>query len=354
MHAAFSGFYRPLRLQLPLVLSFFRSNQFFIAFLLALYVILVHSGALLGYVQPVGTSTEGGLLYHALFGWTAGQPFFAAAMATLLVFVQAVSVNALADECRLMGERNWFPGLFYALTVSALPEFLFVSAPLAALTFVPFSLWRIFNAYQKPNMTAAIFDGALWIAVASLFFPPVLFLSVAAFAGFGVVRVFRLNERFVFLIGTVVPLFLAWLWYFWLNKGGEFRDIQWGNLIQWCRFGIVWELETFLKIGLLVLFGFGFLIGIGSQFGRKGNQTQKFVGAMYWFLAIGGLIIFFRKEWRWENLLLPSVVIGILLALTFQNFRNKLWAEVWHLIFLIAVFFVQFSDYLLPIFSFQF
>lgn len=302
----------------------------------------------------MGSCTEGGLLYDALFGWTVEKPIFAAVAAALLVFVQSVSVNMLVDEFRIMGERNWLPGLFYALAVSALPDFLFVSAPLVALTFVPFSLWRIFNAYQKPNMTAAIFDGAFWIAVASLFFPPALLLSVAAFAGFGVVRVFRLNERFVFLIGTFVPLSLGWLWYFWANQGGDFREIQWSNLIQWCRFEIVWDLNTFLRMGLLVLIGFASLLGIGSQLGRKGNQSQKLMGVIYWFLAIGALIFLFRTEWCWANLLLPSVVIGILLALTFQNFHNKLWAEIWHLTILVSVIFVQFSAHLLPYFSTQF
>lgn len=329
------------------MLSFFRSNQFLVAIPLALYVILVHIGALTGYVPTLPYAAEGGLLYESWFGWVSKQPFYSAIIAVFLVFIQAVTVNTLADEFRLMGDRNWFPGLFYALTASALPDFLFVTAPLVAATFVPFSLWRIYKAYQKPNVTGAIFDGALWIGVASLFYPPSLWLLVAAFAGFEVVRVFRLHERFVFLTGAFVPLFLAWLWYFWADRGAEFRDEHWRNLFQLYHFDAIWDEKLILKTTLVVLFTLIFLMGISSLYNRKGIQAQKFVSVLYWFLVVGALSSLLQPEWRWEHIILPSAAMGILLSLTFQSLRNRFWAEIWHLVILGFVLVVQFADFFL-------
>ncbi len=331
------------------MLSFFRSNQFFVAFLLALYVILIHSGALLGQVQPIEAMPEGGLLYKLWFAWTLDKPFYSASIAAFLVFIQAVSVNVLADEFRLMGERNWFPGLFYALIASALPEFLFVSAPLVAATFIPFSLRRIYHAHQKPNVLDAIFDAALWISVASLFYPPALFLLVAAFTGVGVVRIFRLKERFVLLLGAFIPLFLAWLWFFWADTGASFRDLQWGYLFQWFQFDIVWDTVQILKIALMGLLILAILIGLVASSGRKGNQIQKFIAVLYWFLLIGVLSIFLRSEWAWQNLLLSAASMGILLAQSFQNVRNRLWAELGHLGILLFILFIQFADFFLNV-----
>lgn len=331
------------------VLSLFRSNQFSVAIPLALYVVLLHLGALLGYVQAVAQPAEGGFLYQSWFGWAAVQPFFSALTAAALVFIQALTVNALADEFRLMGERNWFPGLFCALAASSLPDFLFVSAPLVAATFVPLSLLRIYKAYQKPNVTAAVFDGALWIAVASLFYPPALWLLVAVFGGFGVVRVFRLRERFVFVSGAFVPLFLVWLWYFWHDRGSDFRDAQWNGLFQIYRFDAVWNEILMLKTALVVLLTVVFLIGLGSLYSRKSVQARKFVSALYWLLGVGGLSILLRPEWYWEHLLLSSAAMGILLALTFQGLRNRLGAEIFHLVILAFVLVIQFADYFLSL-----
>ncbi len=332
---------------LTIVLSFFRSNQFFVSIPLALYVVLVHLGALMGAVQPPASPAESGLLYQSWFAWTSNQAFYSAVGAILLLVFQAISVNMLADEFRLMGERSWFPGFFYALTASAFPEFLFISAPLVAATFVPFSLWSIYKAFQKPNVTGAIFDAAFWIAVASLFYPPALLLLIAAFAGIEVVRVFRLKERFVFLIGVVVPLFLGWLWYFWMDRGGDFRQAHFGQLFQWYRFDAVLDVLTLLKTALVVLLSLLFLLGLGSLYRRKGNQAQKFVTVLYWFMLLGAVSSLFRPEWRWEHLLLPVSAMAILLSFTFQNFRNKLWAELWHLGILAFVLFLQFADFFL-------
>lgn len=329
------------------MLSFFRSNQFFVAVPLALYIIAVHLGALMGAVQPVAPALDGGLLYQSLFGWLASNPFYSAIAAIFFVFIQALAVNTLADEFRLMGDRNWFPGLFYALTASALPDFLFVSPPLVAATFVPFLLWRVYNAYQKPNMTGAIFDGALWAGVASLFYPPSLWFLVAAFAGFEVVRVFRLYERFVFLTGAFVPLFLAWLWYFWQDRGAEFRDTQWADLFQLYHFDAVLDTKFMLKIALLIVMTLFFLFGLGSLYSRKGIQAQKFVSVLYWFLIVGALTTLVRPDWRWEHLLMPSAAMAILLSLSFQSQRKRLWAELWHLGILAFVLIIQFADYLL-------
>lgn len=331
------------------MLSFFRSNQIFVAIPLALYVVLVHLGALLGAVQPSTEMAEGGLVYQAWFGWAPAHLFYSAAVAALLVFIQAVTVNILADEFRLMGDRNWFPGLFYALTASALPEFLFVSAPLVAATFVPFSLWCIYKAYQKPNVTAAIFDAGLWIAVASLFYPSAILLLVAVFAGLEVVRVFKLRERFVLITGAAVPVFLAWLWYFWADRGGEFREVQLGNLFRLYHFDAVWDTVLMLKTLLVIVLTLVFLMGLGSLYSRKGIQAQKFVSVLYWLLVVGGLSILLRPTWHWEHLMLPLAAMGILLSLTFQSLRKRLWAELWHLAIVAFVLLIQFADFFFKI-----
>ncbi len=347
----FSWFCRPLQLQFPNVLRFFRNSQFFVAIPLALYIIVVHTGALSGAIQPPSTGQEGGLAFQKFFGWAIQEASISAMVAIVLIFIQAVIINFLADEFRLLGERNWFPGLFYALTASAIPDFLFVTAPLVAATFIPLSIWNILKAYQKPNVTEAIFDGALWIAVASLFYPPALFLLIAAFAGFTVVRAFRISEQFVFLLGVLVPLFLAWLGYFWTDQGGEFRDRQWGNLMQFHRFEGSPNLQTGLNVGIIAILLLVLVIGMGAQNSRKGIQNQKSVGVFFWFMLIGGLSILLRVEWHWDHLLLMSAAMALLLSLAFQNFRTRLLAELWHLGILSIVLIVQFFDFFLKLFD---
>ena len=280
-------------------------------------------------------------MYETMFGWATTAPFYSALVAAMLVYLQALMVNRLADEFRLMNDRNWLPGLFYILVATALPEFLFVSAPLVAATFVPIALRRIFKAYKITQAAALVFDAAFWMSVAGLFYPPALILLVAAFIGVMVMRSFNLREQLIFLTGAIVPLFLAWLWYFWDDRGNEFRALQFGEIFQLYRFNASFDSKMLLKTAFLGSLLLVFLVGLGQYFQRKLIQTQKAITTLYWVLFTGGLLMLLRSEWRWEHFLLPAAAAGIFLAFSFQGIRNRLLAEMLHLALLGLLFFIQ-------------
>ena len=324
------------------MLAIFRNNRVFTAFLLIPYVALTRMAALFGWldVSPWPASS-GGMLYQSWFGWAEQTPLFSALTAAVLVYFQAIMVNQLVDEFRLMSERTWLPGLFYILITSALPEFLFISAPLVAATFVPVSLRKVFKAYKITQATALVFDAGFWMAVASLFYPPALILLIAAFSGVMVMRSFNLREQLVFFTGAWTPLFLAWLWYFWNDLGGAFRSTQFNEIFQIYRFDVSFDTRMALKTALLVLLLVVFVFGLNQYFQRKLIQTQKAITTLYWVLFTGGLLVLLRSQWRWEHFLLPAAAAGIFLAFSFQNLRNRWMAEILHLALLATVFFIQ-------------
>jgi len=325
------------------VLSFFRNNQVTTTIPLAIYVVLLHLAAWLGYVHPPEVSgAEGGLLYRTLCSWITESHIFSAATATLLVFIQSLLVNNIADEFRLLGERNWLPGLFYALVASSLPDFILLSPPLIAATFIPISMRRILKAYKIPNATALIFDAAFWMAVGSLFYPPAFFLLLAAYAGINVMRSFNIREQLVFITGVCVPFFLCWLGYFWYDQGGAFFQTQFGGLFGWYGFSMQMNLETMLKAGLLALLFLAVLLSYSAHFYRKLIQAQKCIAVLYWFLFIGGLAVLLRNDPSPAYFLLLMPSTGIFLSMSVSGLRNRLIAEIIHLAILGAVVFIQF------------
>ena len=325
-----------------IVLAIFRNNRVSTAIFLALYLVLTRATALLGWVKvSPWPATNGSALYKSWFAWSENMPFYSALLAALLVYVQALMVNRLVDEFRLMNDRNWLPGLFYVLVTSVLPEFLFISAPLVAATFVPVSLRMVFKSYKITQASALVFDAALWMSVAALFYPPALILLLAAYSGIMVMRSFNLREQLVFFTGAVTPLFLTWLWYFWINRGTEFRSLQFGEIFQLYRFNATFDTLMLLKTALLVLLLFVFVFGINQYFQRKLIQTQKAITTLYWVLFTGGLLVLLRADWHWEHFLLPAAAAGIFLAFSFQGLRSKVMAEILHLVLLAALFFIQ-------------
>lgn len=310
---------------------------------------VIRSGALIGWINPLELSSAGGILYQSWFGWLAGFPVISAWLSLALVFIQAIVVNFLADEFRILGERNWFPGLIYGLAASAFPEYLFVSAPLVAATFIPVSIWKIFSAYQKPNVHAAILDSGLWISVGSLFYPQLIWVHLAAFVGLTVVRVFRFREMIIYLSGVLIPIFLAWLCYFWLDQGGSFRNTQWSSLFQICTFSSMsWTIKTWLNWSMLALFVVLFLLGLASVSGKKGIQLQKMVSVLFWFLIAGILTTIFQMKWSWATWIISIPSLAILLALGYQSTLKKWWVELVHLMLILFVLFIQYESMLMP------
>ncbi len=313
------------------MLSLFRNNQFFRLAPLAGYVVLLRLPALLGWVAMPETAL-GGCLGQWVCGFFAGQTVLSALAAAVLVFWQGFLVNRLDNEFRLAADRTWFPAVFYVLTVSLLTEFLFISPVLLAATVLPMILQRIFSGYKQQVSFGSIFDVGFLLALGSLFYAPFLWMLVPVLAGIGMLRSFNFRERLVLLAGVFAPLFLAWLWFFWRDSGGEFWQTQFGQLFHWPSFDLEFGLKTCLQLAMLAVFVVVALLNFGSYTSRKSIQVQKFIGILFWFLFAGGLTVFTLPSIAVAHFLLLASPLGIFLALTFLNIKNRALAEVLHLL----------------------
>lgn len=326
------------------MLLFFRNIQFTNAITLAIYVGLLHLAALLGHIQQPPPMADAGLVYQGLFAWAQESSFWSAVAATVLVFIQALIVNGLADKFRLMEGRNWLPGMAYALTASALPDFQFLSPPLVAATLVAFCIRKIYETYKSPKSAVLVFDITFWIAVGSLFYPKAILLVPALFICIGVMRSWNFRDQIAFISGVFVPLFLAWIWYFWHDLGSEFREQQLGKLFELFRFDIAFGAEMILKGSFLVFLLLFFVVNFSAFSRSKSMHAQKCTEVLYWILFTGAAIALMRPEWRWEAFALMTPPAAIFLAMTYQNMRSR-FAEMLHLILVGFVVMLQFYHF---------
>lgn len=334
------------------MLALFRNNQFTTAIPLALYVLLTHIPSLF-LPAPKADGQEatelyqqlqqGGVLYRMWFEWLEQERFLNALTVAALVYLQALLVNRLADEFRMLNERNWLPGLFYALVAASHPDFLLLSPALVAATFLPTVLRRIFRAYNQPKATALVFDAAFWTTVTSLFYPPAFWLILSVYFGLSLIRSYTVREQIVSLCGIITALFLAWLWYFWTDRGGEFWHVQFGNITGIYRFQS-FELQpsTILTWSAFLLFAVVILLNYGTYMFRKLIQTQKYISVLYWFWFVGGLTFLFQPDSHPAHFMLLAAPTGIFLSLSFSGFRKRMMAELFHLALLGFILFVQF------------
>lgn len=327
------------------MLAIFRTNQLFASVLLALYILLVRGSVL---VAPSDWMPSGyGPLAEWVYNWIgyAGRTADLAAMALLLL--QASYLNFFISEYRLASEVSLFPGLFYILVSSMLPEFLHLSPLLMANTFFIIVIAEIFATFKKADCADHIFNIGFWTGVGSLFYPSYLFLFVLGFVGLNILRAFIFRERLMMLVGLITPYILLsayfiWkdeFWSFWLERiPGSFAFLDFKPVPLWLAYR---SLAIFAILILVVLFSYR------SYLHKQTMQVQRKVNILFWSLLVTVLSLLMQPDIEIGHLLATAVPLGIMLSFNFVRMPSRM-AEVIHLLILAIVFFLQFREWLAP------
>lgn len=329
--------------QFHYMLAFFRNNHSTTAFILAVYIALLRLPAILGWVAPTETSIDdGGLLYWDLLGHLQLIPGYSAIVAAILVYIQALSINWLVDQHRILDNRNWYPAAFYGFVASCIPDFLFLSPTLVAVSFIPFALWNIFGVYKQNMILGSAFNSAFWITVATLFYPPAVWLLPVAYLGLLNLRALSIQKQLVFFTGIFVPVFLTFTLYFWNDQGIEFLHTQFTRWLHTPAFQFTWNFYNTLKMLFLCSLLLVGMLGYNVYYFRKLIQVKKYISILYWvvLVSIGTTII--HPEIRLEYAFMALPAVGIFLALLGQSIRNSSLVDLLHLGLLAIMFYIQF------------
>jgi len=311
------------------VLELFRKDQPLGYIFLLFYTILLRVPTFISETNwsPLASSAFSDLVYN-LTGYTS---LGAQITGTVLIFIHAVIINFMVAENRITRDNSLFPGLFYVLFSTLLPDFNYLSPALMANTFIILALYNIFNSYKKSGNSGEVFNAGIFIGVSMLFdFSYVVFL-VCGFVGLLIVRSFRFVERIQYLVGFMIPVFLGGTYYFWMGHLNDFfltftTNIKW---LDWA--GNVNNL-LFLKVGILC-FLMLFVIFNYSNYGKKNNvHAMRKVDVLFWFLIFPLVTFLFQSGIRLDHALITAAPMGILLGFSVLNIQNKMIAEVVHLV----------------------
>lgn len=310
-----------------------------VSFLLILYLAVLRLSGFL-YAAEDAPALHG-VFTDWLYQLTGHEGLWADVLAILLLAGQGIALNALTIEHRLSTEIDLFPGVFYTLAASALPEFLYLSPLHLANTFLIIAIWQLFQTYRRPQCAEKIFNTGFWIAVAGLFYPAYLIFIVLGFVGLNLLRAFKTKEYIMLIAGAFVPYFLFSVYAFWVDQLPDFWAQQFRAPFQLLALRIPGD---GLLLAKLSFFGLATLVALLSQnlyYSKKSLQIQKKISLLYWIMFLAGLTLLFQRSIAVDHLLLLAVPIGVLISFNFTHLRSGP-AEVVHLLLLASVAFFQF------------
>lgn len=166
----------------------------------------------------LSTDNDGQLYRWFLASLPPGNTVLFSFISFGLLYVQALLLNYLMNEYRMMTRQNYLPAMAFLLVTSLMPEWNYLSAPMLANTFIICLFIYLFRLYNSATAKAQVFNIGLLAGISSyIYFPSVAFM-LCIILGLMILKPFRINEIVLFLIGCLTPYYFYGAYLFLVNK----------------------------------------------------------------------------------------------------------------------------------------
>lgn len=324
------------------MLSLFRTNQLFLGVFLLFYAGLLRFWPFLDRTYITDTS-EYSLIAGRLYDLLDEQYWYIPLFMTLLVWIQALLINSIVARERLATEINLFPGLFYILVVSILPDFLVYSPVLIGQTFVILSVGQLFRIYKVNYCMDKLFNAGLFIGLASLFYSPYIVFMIPILIGSSSLRAFKIKEWLAVIIGGILPLL-------WLSIIAFMQD-ELGEVLQMWRSafgfpGLDGDFSVRVQMGLGILLTLLLVVILNQRNYMLKNviEVRKKINILYSLLLFSLVFALISDQLRIAHLLVLGFPVGVLLSFFFTR-QSRPASELVHLFLLLGIIGLHFATY---------
>lgn len=205
--------------------------------------------------KPVYASEIDGRLYHWLISLLPANTALYSVIAFALLYTQALMINYLVNEYRMISKATFLPAMAYILLTSLLPEWNYLSSPMLANSFIVWMFIYLFRLYNSDKAKAQVFNIGLIAGITSyIYFPSASFI-LCILLGVMILKPFRFNEILLFILGVLTPYYFHAAWLF------LFSELNFASFIPHVSFAVP-EIDNSIWVaGSILLLTIPFLIG---------------------------------------------------------------------------------------------
>jgi hypothetical protein len=138
---------------------------------------------------------------------SANDSIVFACITYLLLFSQALQLNRIINNSRMMQRVNFLPATAYLLITSLMPEWNHFSAPLLVNSLVLLIFSGLFSIAGQNSIKGVVFNIGLAVGFSSFLFFPSIVLFAWLILALMVMRSIRLNEWLICLLGVTTPYY---------------------------------------------------------------------------------------------------------------------------------------------------
>jgi hypothetical protein len=300
------------------LLTFFRLNSLFHIFSLLLLVVIIKLpffGDKLPILLPelewmiVGEKIHyGSFLYKEL--WTNVGPLSAFIywlidvsfgrtqsayefIAILIIYFQALYFTFVCNTRQTFLEKNYAPGLIYALLMSLSFDMTKLSPVLLSTTFLLFAFNKLVKQMERrEGVSDEVFEVGLYIGIAVLFHQPAMIFIVWAVAALIFFTNANLRQYFLAILGFTLPLFLTALYFYFYDSLDEFKYNWFSGIFRIKQYSLEDFKSALIAVAIpSALSFFGFLsLTRASRYNSYQQRTQQIM-LIWLFAGIIGLFL---------------------------------------------------------------
>ncbi len=193
----------------------FKANNPINNFLLFLYGFFLKIAILAINPVPVHHPADGPLYkailtrFYSLF---AESSLFYILITYVLIYFQAISINRIINNQRMMPRNNYLPGMSYLLISSLFIEWNVLSAPLIINTILIWTLSKMMSLHNDLSPKATLLNIGMLIGVAAFLYFPIMAFALIIMVALVLLRPFSLPEWIMALLGILMPFYLLFAW----------------------------------------------------------------------------------------------------------------------------------------------
>jgi hypothetical protein len=222
--------------------------------------------------------------------------------APLLIFMNALILNAIFNRNGFMEKNNYLPALLYVVGKSYFHSYYFMNGFGLAETFMILAFMQVFKLDQNSDGRKAVFNAAFFAGVAASIYPVLILFLPFLFLIVWILRPFIFRESALLAVGFLIPLIYAGCYSTLFGvpiRGDAFTG-----------FPAEWKFpDLYVIAGGFLLLGFATISPIAQKFGQSSIRLKKLFRVIAWMLLFYTLlslleIVLLRK------LDAPSFIIG--------------------------------------------
>ncbi len=291
------------------------------------------------YAKPIQIAATDGIFYTKVIVpfFQHSRPFTACTASFILIYIQALFINYVANEYRLTSRQTYLPAMAYILITSLLPEWNYLSAPLIANTLIILCLVLLFKLYNATFGKETIYNMGLILGLCTFIFFPSLFVTLCLLIGIMILRPFRLNELLLLITGVLTP-FYFYAVYLFLKDNLSFSMLFTGMKVQVPEIiNTIW-----LSVSVVILTLLFFIGGYQVQFHFRKMliQVRKNWSILLIYLLLTMGIPFVNTSSSFHNWVLMAVPFAFFHAAAYFYISRK-WLSLSLFFITIAVILVQ-------------